>query len=94
MDNPEYTEARINKALDAARLRRIRAHWDGEIVSSEDPAVFLIYNHSDETDLTVVDGGGALIVRTCDDGVFRDVGYATRFEELAELLREAVGEQA
>lgn len=57
MEEPEYTEARINQALAAAGHRDITVYWDGNIVGRDDPAVFTVFDGEDETPYWVVDCG-------------------------------------
>lgn len=85
----EYTEKCINTALDRAGVKSIRAYWDGEIVTPNEPATFDIYVNDDETGVYVTDHGRHFeITRKCEDRVHRPVGSARTFAQLAELLEE------
>lgn len=64
MENPEYTEAQIDKALAAETERDIQVMWNGDILSSGDSAFFDILIDGDKTEdgLYVEDTGGAYYI--------------------------------
>ena len=94
MDNPEYTEKRINAAL-GSLTNAVSVCWDGEIVCSEDPATFLVLDREgDETRLSVVDDGRSFVLREyCADRVYRAHGEARKFSQIADLICGAVSEK-
>lgn len=89
VDNPKYTEERINSALTRAGIKDIEVYWDGDICSEEEPPVFEAYLRDDGTDVFIKDLGRSFdVTRYCSDGVYRPVGDARTFDKLAELLRD------
>ena len=71
----EYTEKSINTALDRAGVKSIRAYWDGEIVTPDEPARFDVYVKDDETGVYITDHGHDFeVTRLCDDRVHRPIG--------------------
>lgn len=89
MDNPEYTEGRINTAIARSGIKGLKVYWDGEIVSREEPPRFEVYLHEDGTDVFVTDDGRDFgVTRYCSDRVYRPIGSARNYDKLAELLRD------
>ena len=85
----EYTEKSINTALDRAGVKSIRAYWDGEIVTPDEPARFDVYVKDDETGVYITDHGHNFEVsRLCDDRVHRPIGSARTYAKLIEVLKE------
>jgi hypothetical protein len=95
MDKPEYTEGRINAALKKL-TKAASVCWDGDIVCSEDPATFLVLDsEGDDTRLSIIDEGTSLILRKLGaDGVYRTLGDANKFNQIADLICDAVSETA
>jgi hypothetical protein len=65
MENPEFTERQINKALKAASPLDISVRWDGIYPDPEDDAVFDVYFDEDTTNYFVWDHGSELDVVEC-----------------------------
>ena len=90
MDNPEYTEARINEALAAhrpARRARLEVYWDGDIVTRDEPARFRVYIADEETDYCVADSGHAFAIEQWPEASrLVEIGRARTYSGLAERL--------
>lgn len=87
MDNPEYTEERINTALAKAKRPDIQIFWNGDIVTAEDPAFFDVVAGGDDVPFYVTDLGHYFAIQTQPrPGHVETYAEARTFEEAAQEL--------
>lgn len=90
MDNPEYTEGRINRALSGSP--ELTVSWDGDLAGDDESTAFFVYWQGDETPYWVEDDGRRLHVYAHRNGVRVELGEAKHYDDLAALLLGCVTE--
>ena len=61
MPTPEETEQTLNDAFKRAGLKTLAVYWDGNIVTTADPATFDVYFKDEPTRLIVRNFGDAFV---------------------------------
>ena len=93
MDNPEYTERMIQKAIDGQTGLPITISWNGYDPEPGETANFEIYLDGCDTNVFVWDHGGTFDIYIRDDrGVYGAAGWAVDYDKLAEQLIEIIEE--
>ena len=89
MDNPEYTQQRLNEVLSGSGLSVV---WDGDEPACGEAASFNVCSHDDDTDLLVWDHGSHFeIVESEGSRSYVSLDEAKTFEGLAEKLTDIFG---
>lgn len=91
MDNPEYTEGLINRALNA--VPDLCVAWDGDFTTDDERPAFDVYWQDDDTPYWVEDGGGRFYVYTRHDSCRVEIGEARHYDDLAAILSDCVIER-
>jgi len=93
MDNPEYTESQINKALKARTKLDITVSWDGYEPEQGATADFDVYLEGETTDVVVWDHGTSFdIYERTDAHRYASMGWAVGYDKLAAKLINIIEE--
>ena len=87
MDNPEYTERMIQKAIDGQTDLPITISWDGNWPERDETANFEVLFEGCETNVFVWDHGNTFDIYIRDDrSCYGAAGWAVHYDKLAEQL--------
>jgi hypothetical protein len=93
MDNPEYTESQINKALKAHTKLDITVSWDGYEPEQGATADFDVYLEGETTDVVVWDHGMTFdICERTDPHRYASMDWAIYHDDLAAKLINIIEE--